>query len=623
MGKAYVRELMALGNTYDWAFKTSIDALRDFVGETVGVPLIAIGSGGSSTAAHLAALLHRFHAGAFARHTTPLEIMLSEPNLHESAVLLLSASGKNRDVLGALERCVRQEVTRIATLCTQVDSPLASEARRYDRAHVFEADAPSGKDGFLATNSLLATCVFIARAYGWNLSEFVADAPSYPSLDGVRGRSMAVVLHGGWGSPVATDFESKLNESAIASAQLADYRNFGHGRHLWLARRAPETFVVALVTPETAVLAERTRALLPAEIPVIELRTEARGAAGTLELLVQAFRVVGELGELQGFDPGRPSVPDFGRKLYHLTASLPTDDEPAPVARKRSQTARFGRRDRSELRAALTSFTEQLTATCLGGLVLDYDGTLCGHAERFGDLRTDIVAECRRLIEGGMVLGIATGRGRSVRIAMQKALPGSFWDRVVVGYYNGGEIASLERDDAPLRDELPEAPLDQAYEHLKGDVLLQSCATFTVRRRQITIEPRHPLSTAALMSHVMTSLAICEQRGVRVLASSHSVDVLPPGVGKLAVVDEVKRRVPKATAVLCVGDRGAWPGNDCALLSHWPSLSVDEVSASMATCWNIAPPGMRGADVALLYLQAIRVSDGKASIDVRDFWRSR
>jgi hypothetical protein len=99
--------------------------------------------------------------------------------------------------------------------------------------------------------------------------------------------------------------------------------------------------------------------------------------------------------------------------------------------------------------------------------------------------------------------------------------------------------------------------------------------------------------------------------------------VLPPGVGKLAVVDEVKQRVPKGTEVLCIGDLGAWPGNDSALLSHWPSLSVDEVSASMATCWNIAPAGMRGADVVLLYLQALRVSKGKATIDAVDFWRSR
>jgi hypothetical protein len=53
---------------------------------------------GSATAAHLATLLHRFLAGGFSRRATPLDLLLSEPNLHDAAVLLLSVSGKNRDV---------------------------------------------------------------------------------------------------------------------------------------------------------------------------------------------------------------------------------------------------------------------------------------------------------------------------------------------------------------------------------------------------------------------------------------------------------------------------------------------------------------------------------------------
>ena len=126
MGRPFESELAALADTYEWALRREIDTLCDFVRESAGVPLIAVGSGGSATAAHLASLLHRLHAGAFARHTTPLEMVLSEPNLRESAVWIFSASGKNRDVLGALEHCVHEEVRTLATLCTQVGSPLAS-----------------------------------------------------------------------------------------------------------------------------------------------------------------------------------------------------------------------------------------------------------------------------------------------------------------------------------------------------------------------------------------------------------------------------------------------------------------------------------------------------------------
>lgn len=258
LGKAYAKELAVLGETYAWAREAPVEPLEEFVTESHARPLLAIGSGGSATAAHLAALLHGFHGGAFARHATPLDVLLRDQNLWDAAILILSASGRNRDVLAVLNRCMQCDARAVATLCTQRGSPLAIAARRFERTYVFEDDVPSGKDGFLATNSLLATCIFIARAYGAKLPERLPiEGAKWRVPDG-DGRHTVLVLHGGWGSPVATDLESKLNESAIACAHVSDYRNFGHGRHLWLARRGCETIIVALVSPETFGVAERT-----------------------------------------------------------------------------------------------------------------------------------------------------------------------------------------------------------------------------------------------------------------------------------------------------------------------------------------------------------------------------
>jgi hypothetical protein len=621
VGKAYAKELAVLGDTYAWASDRPIEPLTEFTAVAHGRPLVAVGSGGSATAAHLATLLHRFRAGGFSRRATPLDLLLSEPNLHDAAVLILSASGKNRDVLAALDRSVCCESHAIATVCTQRGSPLASKARRFARSYVFEDDAPHGKDGFLATNSLLATCVFLARAYGVQSPGALPTGPNIESLGHLSAKHTAIVLHGGWSSPVATDLESKLNESAIASAQLSDYRNFGHGRHLWLARRAAETVVVALVTPETSDLAAKTRTLLPPDIPVIELQTSHDGPAGTIDLLVQGFQLVRLLGDLQSFDPGRPSVPAFGRKLYHLGPGSGTHDQLSPVSRKVARLGRLQANGSPEVARALNQFVESLASVKLGGLVLDYDGTLCGRNERFGALRDDVSAECVRLLEAGVVVGIATGRGRSVRESLQHAVPPELWKRVTVGYYNGGEIASLMRNEAPSRIASVEPPLDLALDLLERESVLIESASLTARRRQITVEPRRNLSTDALMSSVMTALGPVEHLGIRVLVSSHSVDVLPPGVGKLAVVHEVQQQVKKGTQTLCIGDRGSWPGNDVALLSHWPSLSVDEVSGSLATCWNLAPSGVTGPDAALRYLRALTVVDGIGSLDAQDLWR--
>jgi hypothetical protein len=236
-------------------------------------------------------------------------------------------------------------------------------------------------------------------------------------------------------------------------------------------------------------------------------------------------------------------------------------------------------------------------------------------------LRPEVADALRRLLEGGLLIGIATGRGRSVRESLQKTLPRSVWERVLIGYYNGGAIGSLAQDDVPSRDDPVAHPLSLAIDCLQRDPLLGDLATLTLRRRQITVEPKRSVSTDALMSHIMTVLAPLEEHGVRGLASSHSVDVLPPGVGKLAVVEVVKQQARPGTEVLCIGDRGAWPGNDCALLSHVPSLSVDEVSASLTTCWNLAPAGTSGIDATLQYLRAIDGTDGIARFNARALWR--
>jgi DNA-binding MurR/RpiR family transcriptional regulator/phosphoglycolate phosphatase-like HAD superfamily hydrolase len=619
MGKAYAKELAGLGETYAWALGAPIKPLQDFLAHAHGRPMLAVGSGGSATAAHIAALLHRLEAGAFARHTTPLELVLSEPNLSEAAVLFLSASGKNRDVLSAVEHSLSLDPRTVAAICTQRDSPLAQAIRGFDRGHVFEEAVPSGKDGFLATNSLLATCVVIARTYGHVLpKDFSIATDGEPA--GLEDRRTVLILHGGWGSPIATDLESKLNESAIASAQVSDYRNFGHGRHFWLARRGTDTAVILIVNPETRDLAERTRALLPEEVSIIEMSTKQLGAAGTIDLLIQAFRLVGRLGELQSFDPGRPVVPDFGRKLYHLALHIPRDRSPIPVLRKQAKLRAFCGAEQTRVLRAFDSFVARFERTTIGGIVLDYDGTLCGPAERFGALRQDIGRECRRILEGGLQLGIATGRGRSVRTALQSTLPKSLWDRVIVGYYNGGEIAPLGDDSAPSRDKPPAPPLDAALKLLEDDPLLRELVSLTARLHQITVEPKQRVSTDSLIAHVMTVVAPLEDRGVHVLTSSHSVDVLAPGVGKLAVLDSILRRTPADHEVLCIGDRGAWPGNDAALLSHLPALSVDEVSASLTTCWNIAPPGVTGADGTLHYLRALHFSNGVATLRARGLW---
>ena len=81
----------------------------------------------------------------------------------------------------------------------------------------------------------------------------------------------------------AIDIESKLTEAALANSLLADFRNFGHGRHHWFDKKRKNSAIIALVSPEEKELADKTIAQLPKDIPVLQLTTTKTGAAATIE----------------------------------------------------------------------------------------------------------------------------------------------------------------------------------------------------------------------------------------------------------------------------------------------------------------------------------------------------
>jgi hydroxymethylpyrimidine pyrophosphatase-like HAD family hydrolase len=608
MGKVFASELAALDDTVAWALSCDVRVLQRFVADVADLPLVAIGSGGSSTACHLASLLHRTRHGRPAQFTTPLDVLSVPAGLHRCGVFLASASGKNKDVLAALKACISEESPAVAAITLRAENPLSETAALYARARVFAADAPAGKDGYLATNSLVATCMLIARAYGFELSLPRARRKGVDRSI-FEDRHMVQVLHGGWGAPVATDLESKLNESALAAAQLADYRNFGHGRHLWLAKRAAETVVVALVTPGTAAIAESTLKLFPKSIPVVRLETTVNGPAGTLDLLLQAFHLVDRIGETRKQDPGRPHVPEFGRKLYRLTPPRVRPTIEAPIQRK-LWASPDATADGKAFQDGLTRFLARARTTPIGAVALDYDGTLCTKDDRFDGLRDDVVAECSRLLMAGVRLGIATGRGKSVREELQRALDRKTWPLVHIGYYNGTDIGALGDDTLPKRDEPREAVLKRAQSLLSGDAWLMATAKVTPRPQQLTIEPMGVTRTDALAAHVMARLAPLDGDGVRIVVSTHSLDVLGPRPGKGSLVSWLREQIGEGLDVLCIGDRGAWPGNDYSLLAEPMSISVDEVSSLHESCWNLAPRGVSGPDATLLYLRALKARRG-------------
>src|SRR5881409_127372 len=100
MGKSYKSELTQLPATYDYALSLDISALEKEIPGLATFPLIAIGYGGSQSTATLIADLHQNEFGQVSKADTPLIASAYLGNLKSSAVFLVSASGKNPDILG-------------------------------------------------------------------------------------------------------------------------------------------------------------------------------------------------------------------------------------------------------------------------------------------------------------------------------------------------------------------------------------------------------------------------------------------------------------------------------------------------------------------------------------------
>jgi hydroxymethylpyrimidine pyrophosphatase-like HAD family hydrolase len=630
----YEIELRNLSQTYEWALKVPIEQLCYFVNASHDLPLVAVGSGGSLTAACMAALLHQ-KVGMMSKGVTPLDFISTEKTIQDTSVLIMSAGGRNTDILSAFRFAATSEPRQLMAFCMRTESSLAILSKKFRYACLLDFDLPSGKDGFLATNSLLAFIVILIRAYKESFGEdytFQQNLPyideNYEELKGLAhpllDKKTLIVLYGGWGFPVAIDAESKFTEAALSNIQIADYRNFAHGRHHWLAKRGAETGIIALITPNERRIAQRTLDLLPENIPSLQITTDKTGPIGGLELLVKMLCLVYLVGNVRGIDPGMPRVPTFGRRIYNLRLSLNSEhpshygmDQKERIAiirkSKSSSLANMKVEDLEYWKKAYRAYIQRIEQTTFGAAAFDYDGTLCDPKERYRGLSNEIGQELVRLLRGGIVLGVATGRGKSVRTDLQRLIPKKHWEKVLIGYYNGSDIAFLEDQDHPDKTSPPHTSLQLIKDSLEGNQQFHRLAKYEFRPKQITVEPGNAAfwkMTRAILLNIVTKTKVS---GIQVLESSHSIDVLAPGVSKRDLVlacEEVAKKIGNPRVAFCIGDRGEWPGNDYEFLSTPYSVSVDTVSPDPDSCWNLSQAGHRGVQATLGYLKSLHIEGG-------------
>ncbi|MDE0243592.1 MAG: hypothetical protein OYG31_02685 [Candidatus Kaiserbacteria bacterium] len=625
MGKAYAGELESLADTFEWAAGMPINRISAFVRQAGGLPLYAVGSGGSRSAAVFASILHR-QVGMPSVCLTPLELLEIDAIDCPCAILMVTAGGNNPDILAAFDKALSIKPELLGVLCASTGNKLTREAQTHPRVVVHAATPPTGKDGFLATNTLLATEVWLARAYA-NAFSSIEDMPHSSDLllydglgqaefeqkmqDTLRGfeeKQTVIALHDGWGSAAATDAESKLSEAGLVNAQLSDYRNFAHGRHNWLDKNKHSTGVIALVTPRCSNIASKTIGLIPDDVTVARLVSSFDGPAASLSLLVKVMHTVKFFGVARQIDPGRPRVARFGSRMYHLRMSRVNrgvSERECIILARKCPSAK-GSSAISKLNS-LRRFVRRVEGAKFSGVVFDYDGTICDPENRHRGASPEIIKYAIQMLKSKISVGVATGRGASVREDLQRAVPKKYWRRLLIGYHNGASTGYLDDDSVPDDD----APMNA---HLKALRLLiqrqgKNLTDCNISERPHQISIRFPKMSAADLATII-GLDDRTDSGVRIVESGHSVDIIPADVTKINILAGMRTEMTHDDPqILCIGDRGKWPGNDFEMLKTRYSLSVDEVSDDPDSCWNTLPPNVRGEAGTLEYLRGAEIYD--------------
>jgi hypothetical protein len=193
-----------------------------------------------------------------------------------------------------------------------------------------------------------------------------------------------------------------------------------------------------------------------------------------------------------------------------------------------------------------------------------------------------------------------------MRDELRKVIPKEEWPKIQLGLYNGGLLTSLDSDQGA------EEKTSEFLSHVIRIVRGLMSAGMPVERMsptppyQVSIQFRDGVDTEAMWFVVADALRQAGLDLANIVRSRHSIDVLAPGVGKTRVLAQLiqdYRVLPHE--LLTVGDQGAWPGNDFALLEHRCSLSVDFSSRRLDRGWKLAPPHKRGVDACQWYLERI------------------
>lgn len=626
----FAEKLATLVDTVRAGGSGPIDAVSKALRNGAGRRAVAIGSGGSAIMAEYFARCRSTLGLGVTTVQTPMEAVLSQSDLDGADVWIFSAGADNPDTAAALAAAMGSSAASVTLMTVNADGTSARSAAASPRATVIVVPVTERKDGFLATHSLvamgtatLAATAAVAGGPGHGLvvdrlaAEFkrIAEDSASSALD-FRPGDTVVVLYDPQCRTLATLIETSLWETAIAPVQRADFRNFAHGRHVWAARHPDSMFVIALTTATSREIWSAIRAALPSTIRFLETDLGHAGRFRTASSIAEGLAIVRDLGDIADIDPGRPGRGEFAGAIYGDTGLADLARRLGPAVLHKLEAVQLHDDPDCPTIAACSareSWIEGLSKARIGGILLDYDGTVVTTQARLDPPADEVIAELARLSDTGIAIGFATGRGGSAGTALREALPARMHRSVTVGYYNGGHVSTL---DVEIEGNQPPADPDLSAlaDFIEARGLLRTGVVLKRSRVQITIGHGDVVEPATFLSAIGGFPAMADGR-VKTLSSHHSFDLVPARTTKTTVTDAMLSALADGLQVLAIGDSGEPGGNDCELLGRPPSVSVDGVCGHLGGSWSAFGRSPSGPDALLRILRALTVENGHARLD--------
>ncbi|WP_244878303.1 HAD family hydrolase [Agrobacterium tumefaciens] len=235
--------------------------------------------------------------------------------------------------------------------------------------------------------------------------------------------------------------------------------------------------------------------------------------------------------------------------------------------------------------AAFESFCDGLAIKDIMGVVLDYDGTIIEPDDPETLPTSEMVAEILRLLDNGITVAIATGRGPSLGDALRPLLPKACWEDITVGYYNGSYLKPLSVDIS-LEPPVETAEIQALVERLSQRPDLFRSFRPVNHGVQLTLERDDLIDHEQFRSEFIVS-GFGEPLPLKLLCSGAWYDFVHIGASKRRVFTALASTLPPGAGILCIGDNGNRAGNDYELLGHPLGLSVGNVCDRPSAGWSL------------------------------------